>query len=78
LKLDWLPEQVCGWLNANSLLRQYFLKSMRLINMAINDVKIAIDKRNSRLGKCLGFKTPYQVFLERMGVDARQLEVVHL
>ncbi|SMN16926.1 hypothetical protein CRYPD_1347 [uncultured Candidatus Thioglobus sp.] len=36
------------------------------------------DKRNSRLGKCLGFKTPYQVFLERMGVDIRQLGVVHL
>ncbi|WP_171004364.1 hypothetical protein [Bathymodiolus heckerae thiotrophic gill symbiont] len=51
---------------------------MRLINMAINDVKIAIDKRNSRLGKCLGFKTPYQVFLERTGVDVRQLGVVHL
>ncbi len=46
--------------------------------MVINDVKIAIDKRNSRFGKCLGFKTPYQVFLERMGVDVRQLGVVHL
>ena len=30
--------------NANGLLRQYFPKSMRLINIAINDVKIAVDK----------------------------------
>jgi IS30 family transposase len=28
--------------------------------------------------KCLGFKTPYQVFFERTGIDARQLGVVHL
>ena len=28
--------------------------------------------------KCLGFKTPYQVFFERTGIDARQLRVVRL
>jgi hypothetical protein len=27
---------------------------------------------------CLGFKTPYQVFFERTGIDARQLGVVRL
>jgi hypothetical protein len=32
---------------------------------------------NSRPRKCLGFKTPYQVFFERTGIDARQLGVVH-
>ena len=64
--------------NANGLLRQYFPKSMRLINIAINDVKIAVDKLNSRPRKCLGFKTPYQVFFEMTGIDARQLGVVHL
>ena len=46
--------------------------------MAINDVKIAVDKLNSRPRKCLGFKTPYQVFLEKTGIDTRQLEVVRL
>ena len=64
--------------NANGLLRQYFPKSMKLINVAINDVKTAVDKLNSRPRKCLEFKTPYQVFFERTGIDARQLEVVHL
>jgi len=64
--------------NANGLLRQYFPKSMSLIDVAVSDVKIAVDKLNSRPRKCLGFKTPYQVFLEKTGIDARQLEVVHL
>jgi IS30 family transposase len=64
--------------NANGLLRQYFPKSMKLIDIAIDDVKIAVDKLNSRPRKCLGFKTPYQVFLEETGINARQLEVVRL
>jgi hypothetical protein len=33
---------------------------------------------NSRPRKCLGFKTPYQVFFERTGIDARQLGVVRM
>ncbi|SMN17475.1 Mobile element protein [uncultured Candidatus Thioglobus sp.] len=64
--------------SANGLLRQYFPKSMKLIDIAKDDVKIAVNKLNSRPRKCLGFKTPCQVFLEMTGVDARQLEVVHL
>ncbi|SMN01695.1 Mobile element protein [uncultured Candidatus Thioglobus sp.] len=64
--------------NANGLLRQYFPKSMELIDVAQDDVKIAVNKLNSRPRKCLGFKTPYQVFLEMTGVDARQLVVVRL
>jgi IS30 family transposase len=38
---------------------------MSLINITYDEVKIAIDKLNSRPRKCLGFKTPYQVFFER-------------
>ncbi|CAC9510806.1 Mobile element protein [uncultured Gammaproteobacteria bacterium] len=38
----------------------------------------AVNKLNSRPRKCLGFKTPYQVFFERTGIDARQLGVVRL
>ncbi|SMN16307.1 Mobile element protein [uncultured Candidatus Thioglobus sp.] len=51
---------------------------MKLINIAKDDVKIAVNKLNSRPRKCLGFKTPYQVFLEMTGVDAIQLGVVYL
>jgi hypothetical protein len=44
---------------------------MSLVNVACNEVKIAVNKLNSRPRKCLGFKTPYQVFFERTGIDAR-------
>ena len=64
--------------NANGLLRQYFPKTMSLVNVACNEVKIAVNKLNSRPRKCLGFKAPYQVFFERTGIDARQLGVVRL
>jgi IS30 family transposase len=54
---------------------------MSLVNVACNEVKIAVNKLNSRPRKprkCLGFKTPYQVFFEKTGIDARQLGVVRL
>ena len=64
--------------NANGLLRQYFPKSMVLVDIAYEEVKAAVHKLNSRPRKCLGFKTPYEVFYENTGVDASKLEVVHL
>lgn len=59
--------------NANGLLRQYFPKGMELINIALDKVLQAVDKLNSRPRKCLGFKTPYEVFTELTGLDARIL-----
>jgi len=64
--------------NANGLLRQYFPKSMTLVDIAYEEVRIAIHKLNSRPRKCLGFKTPYEVFFENAGVDVSKLGVVHL
>ena len=64
--------------NANGLLRQYFPKSMDLVDIAYEEVRMAIHKLNSRPRKCLGFKTPYEVFYENTGVDVSKLEVVHL
>jgi len=57
--------------NANGLLRQYFPKSMELNNIAVNKVIEAIDKLNSRPRKSLDWKTPYEVFYELSGFDAR-------
>jgi len=57
--------------NANGLLRQYFPKSMKLHDVAVAKVVEAIDKLNSRPRKCLGWKTPYEVFEELSGFDAR-------
>ena len=59
--------------NANGLLRQYFPKSMELVNIARESVFDAIDRLNNRPKKCLGFKTPYEVFRELSGFDARIL-----
>ena len=64
--------------NANGLLRQYFPKSMVLVDIAYEEVKAAVHKLNSRPRKCLGFKTPYEVFYENTGVDVSKLGMVHL
>jgi IS30 family transposase len=50
--------------NANGLLRQYFPKSMELIDVTRKQVFDAVHKLNSRPRKCLGYKTPYEVFEE--------------
>ncbi len=59
--------------NANGLLRQYFPKSMELVDVAVEEVVNAIHKLNSRPKKCLGFKTPYEVFKELTGIDVSNL-----
>ena len=57
--------------NANGLLRQCFLKTMELINVTMEQVANAVDKLNNRPRKCLDFKTPYEVFEQLTGLDAR-------
>ena len=64
--------------NANGLLRQYFPKSMALVDIAYEEVRVAVHKLNSRPRKCLDFKTPYEVFYENTGIDVSNLAVVHL
>jgi IS30 family transposase len=59
--------------NANGLLRQYFPKTMELVDISIKQVFKAIDKLNSRPRKCLGFKTPYEAFEELTGIDFKKL-----
>lgn len=59
--------------NANGLLRQYFPKAMELIGITGQQVFEAIDKLNSRPRKCLGYKTPYEVFFELTGMKIRSI-----
>jgi len=59
--------------NANGLLRQYFPKSMELIEVTAKQVFKAVHKLNSRPRKCLGFKTPYEVFEELTGISEERL-----
>lgn len=59
--------------NANGLLRQYFPKSMELIDVTRKQVFDAVHKLNSRPRKCLGYKTPYQAFEELTGISQNTL-----
>jgi IS30 family transposase len=59
--------------NANGLLRQYFPKSMELIDVTRKQVFDAVHKLNSRPRKCLGYKTPYEVFEELTGIKQNTL-----
>ena len=59
--------------NANGLLRQYFPKSMELLDITVQQVISAVDRLNSRPRKCLNFKTPYEVFEELTGLDVRKI-----
>ena len=54
--------------NANGLLRQYFPKSMELIDVTKKQVFDAVHRLNSRPRKCLGYKTPYEAFEEMTGI----------
>jgi IS30 family transposase len=59
--------------NANGLLRQYFPKSIELIDITKKQVLDAIHKLNSRPRKCLEYKTPYEVFEELTGIKQKTL-----
>ncbi len=48
--------------NTNGLIRQYLPKGTDFQSLIEQDVKAIMDKLNNRPKKCLGFKTPNQVF----------------
>jgi IS30 family transposase len=57
----------CSWErglneNTNGLLRQYFPKKMSLRDISQHDVDDAVYKLNHRPRKCLGYRTPHEVF----------------
>ena len=58
--------------NANGLLRQYFPKSMELVNVTKQQVLTAVHKLNSRPRKCLDYKTPYEVFEYLSGIKMQE------
>jgi len=60
--------------NANGLLRQYFPKSMELVDIPVSAVFAAVDKLNNRPRKCLGFRTPYEVFESLTGINIKKLK----
>ena len=50
--------------NTNGLIRQYLPKGKSFDDLTDQDVGVIMDRLNNRPRKCLGFRTPNQVFLE--------------
>lgn len=56
--------------NFNGLLRQYFPKGMAFDQLDKEEVCAAVNQMNHRPRKCLGFKTPWEVFSELVQKNA--------
>jgi len=52
--------------NLNGLLRQFFPKHRRLEEVTDEKIALAQHRLNHRPRKCLGYKTPHQVFWEQL------------
>ncbi len=68
LQVDvYFAQPYCSWQrgineNTNGLLRQYFPKSTNFRKVTQGQVDDALYKLNHRPRKCLGYKTPHEVF----------------
>jgi len=56
--------------NTNGLIRQYFPKKRDFSTITMDEILYATKRLNNRPGKCLGFKTPNQVFFSHSPVVA--------
>ncbi len=52
--------------NMNGLIRQFFPKKMCFDSITPDQVTFAMHRLNHRPGKCLGFKTPHEVFMNQL------------
>jgi len=52
--------------NMNGLIRQFFPKKMALESITTKDVELAMQRLNYRPRKCLGYRTPHEVFMEQL------------
>jgi len=52
--------------NMNGLIREFFPKKMRFDSITKKDVALAMHRLNHRPRKCLGFRTPHEVFMEQL------------
>lgn len=61
----------CSWErganeNMNGLIRQFFPKKMAFDRITASDIALATYSLNHRPRKCLGFKTPHEVFMSQL------------
>ena len=52
--------------NMNGLIRQFFPKKMTFDAITRQDISFVVDRLNHRPRKCLGFKTPHEVFMNQL------------
>lgn len=52
--------------NTNGLLRQYFPKGTDFDKVTNEEIQAATEKLNNRPRKCLGYRTPYEIFFGRL------------
>jgi transposase, IS30 family len=52
--------------NMNGLIRQFFPKKMRFDCITAKDIELAMHRLNHRPRKCLGFKTPHEIFMKQL------------
>ena len=56
--------------NMNGLVRQYFPKKHNFATITETEIEFVMERLNNRPRKCLGFKTPNQIFFNRLPVVA--------
>ena len=56
--------------NLNGLVRQYFPKKHNFATITETEIEFVMERLNNRPRKCLGFKTPNQIFFNRLPVVA--------
>ena len=52
--------------NMNGLIRQFFPKKMAFESITGKDIESAMHRLNHRPRKCLGYRTPHEVFMEQL------------
>ena len=52
--------------NMNGLIRQFFPKKMAFESITLSNIEFAVHRLNHRPRKCLGFKTPHEVFMKQL------------
>ena len=52
--------------NTNGLLREYFLKGYDFNSLSEEDLQKVVDQLNHRPRKCLGYRTPAEVYFSTL------------
>ncbi len=52
--------------NTNGLLREYFKKGYDFNNLSDEELQAVVDQLNNRPRKCLGYRTPQEVYFSEM------------